>query len=130
MKPSSSRRPDYIENQVPSTRFLELSRMSADDLEKVFLRGSTPELDALAGWEFRGLNRPAWARALGIKKFIKGFYREEGQVRGYNCPVRQNAASGPWRAKPSHDAPKRFGYYLVTLVDAASRVGAINQGQH
>jgi hypothetical protein len=107
-----------------SARYYELSRLGRDELEKVMLRGETPDLDSLAGWEFRGMNHPAWARALGIQKFIKGFFRKGGEVHGYNCPVVQDGVERPWIAKPDDDAPKRFGFYRVAPVDPTARDNA------
>ncbi|MCA9674217.1 MAG: hypothetical protein KC464_04165, partial [Myxococcales bacterium] len=95
---------------------------SPAELEIVFRRGVTPDLDALIGWEFRGTNAPAWARVLGIKKFIKGFFRGDGdEVYGYNCPVVQNRLDEPWIARPDDAAPKRFGFYRVAPVDPTAR---------
>lgn len=108
-----------MRHEQPSTassRVLELERMSLDELERVFLDGTTPRLDDLAGWEFRGLNSPSYFKLLGIKKFIKGFYRSGEQVYGYNRPVAQNAIKAPWIPKD-----KRFGFYLVEPVQAAAR---------
>jgi hypothetical protein len=109
----------------PTTAALSLERASHAELELAFVRGATPALDALVGWEFRGINHPVWARAAGIKKFVKGFFRhEDGRVMGYNCPVVQNVLDGRWHTKPSDTAPKRFGFYEVTPVDATSRDNA------
>jgi hypothetical protein len=105
----------------PSDRVLALEQMSLRDLEQVFLDGATPDLDQLAGWEFRGLNSPRWFRMLGIKKFMKGFYKRDADVYGYNCPVVQNAIEDPWIAKPDDANPKRFGFYRVSHVDPTSR---------
>jgi hypothetical protein len=91
-------------------------------IEKTFMNGATPDMDALVGWEFRGINRfPLYPlpipQVLGIKKFTKGFYRgEDGRVMGYNCPVAQNVLDGRWNVKP-----KKFGFYEVHAVDATSR---------
>ncbi len=102
-------------------RVLALERLSNALLEEVFLRGATPALSSIAGWEFRGLNTPPWFRLLGIKKFIKGFYSEGGTTWGYNCPVEQNRVTGPWVARPDDANPKRFGFYTVAAVDATAR---------
>ncbi len=102
-----------------------LEAMSKRELEIVFLRGVMPELGRLAGWEFRGTNTPAWARLIGIKKFVKGMYRDDhGDVLGYNCPVVQNGLDAPWIGKPDDLAPKRFGFYRVEPVDPTSRDNA------
>jgi hypothetical protein len=105
----------------PSARVLELERMSLAELEQVFLDGTTPTEEQLAGWEFRGLNSPTWFKLLGIKKFIKGFYRKNGELHGYNCPTVQNAIDDAWIARPADDQPKRFGFYKVTPVDPTAR---------
>ena len=107
---------------TPSPRVLELEAMNNAQLEKVFLQGSMPNLAALVGWEFRGMNVPGWARLAGIKKFVKGFFNAGGGiVMGYNCPVAQNGLSETWNLQPSTFAPKRFGFYQVAPVDAASK---------
>ena len=104
-----------------SDRYYELGEMTMKQLERVFLRGHTPELDSLAGWEYRGMNTPKWAKLAGIKKFIKGMVRRDGAVYGYNTPVVQNSVNEPWIAKPSEDRPKRFGFYRTDRVDPTAR---------
>jgi len=107
---------------LPSQAQLALEQTSLWDLEKVFVRGTTPNLDELVGWEFRGinhlpLNKLPIANLLGIKKFLKGFFRtEDGRVMGYNAPVQNNALDGRW-----HVAEKKFGYYEVLPVDPTAR---------
>jgi hypothetical protein len=113
----------------PSPRALELAALAMGELEVVFQRGATPALELLTGWEFRGINTPWWARAAGIKKFMKGFFvdpsrPEPGAIYGYNCPVVQNRLDGPWIAKPDDAAPKRFGFYKVSRVDPTVRDNA------
>jgi len=104
--------------------YLRIGGLPAKELESLLLRGETPDPDALAGWEFRGLNTPAFAKLLGIKKFVKGFYKSSvGQLYGYNVPVVQNAVDGPWEYKNPTN-PKRFGFYRVDPVDAAARDNA------
>jgi len=117
--------------------------MSMRELEIVFLRGVRPDVSRLAGWEFRGTNVPGWARLVGIKKFMKGFFRDQhGDVFGYNCAIEQGPLDQPWlppRAKargrrssdmgasapgPDDQAPKRFGFYRVEPVDPTARDNA------
>jgi len=106
----------------PTPKALALESTTRAHLEQVFLDGATPSVDALVGWEFRGINHPAWARTVGIKKFVKGFYRhEDGRTMGYNCPVVQNVLDGRWHTKPSDTAPTRFGFYEVARVDPTAR---------
>jgi hypothetical protein len=104
---------------------LELASRSPRRLETAFLRGHMPDLDTLAGWEFRGINAPDWARLVGIKKFVKGFIQhDDGRVTGYNCPVIQDGLARPWRTLPNDAAPKRFGFYAVAPVEPTSRDNA------
>ena len=110
----------------PTTAALGLEQMSFRALDAVFMRGLRPELEGLAGWEFRGLNRLPlnsipFGTLVGIKKFVKGFHpAEDGRLMGYNSPVEMNAIDGRWRTKPSDEAPKRFGFYEVAAVDATA----------
>jgi len=106
---------------VGTGRYYELGRMSANELETIMLRGTLPDLDKLVGWEFRGMNHPAWAKVAGIKKFMKGFYRQGDEVYGYNCPVVQDAIEQPWRSKPIGHEPKRFGFYRVAKVNPTAK---------
>jgi hypothetical protein len=111
----------------PSPFALALEQTPMRGLERVFQRGKMPELDQLVGWEFRGINHLPLnalnlAYAVGIKKFMKGFYRgEDGRVMGYNIPVKMNALDGRWHLKPSDTEPKRFGFFEVAPVDPTAR---------
>ena len=112
---------------LPSTAALALARAPRRELEVAVVRGITPDLDALAGWEFRGINAtppgaPPIARLAGIEKFVKGmFLAGDGRVMGYNCPVVQNVLDGRWQTRPSDADPKRFGFYTIVPVDPTSR---------
>ncbi len=109
----------------PSRAALALEAASHAELELAFIRGEMPDLEQLVGWEFRGINHPAWARLAGIKKFVKGFYRgDDGRVMGYNVPIVQNVLDGRWHMKPDDSAPKRFGFYQVAPVDPTARDNA------
>ncbi|HLL22749.1 MAG TPA: hypothetical protein VK427_11485 [Kofleriaceae bacterium] len=125
--PAVNRRSVGAPPPFPTPAALALEAAPWEEIERTFMRGATPDPDLLVGWEFRGINRfPLYPlpipNLLGIKKFVKGFFRgEDGRVMGYNCPVEQNVLDGRWRTKPSDTAPKRFGYYEVHAVDATSR---------
>jgi hypothetical protein len=114
--------PRYQPSTFPSPAALALEQTPMHELEKIFVRGATPDLDALVGWEFRGINHLPLnvlpiANLLGIKKFVKGFFRaEDGRVMGYNSPTKNNVLDGRW-----HVAAKRFGFYEVYPVDATAR---------
>jgi hypothetical protein len=116
-------RPVIVPTPFPTRAALALEQTPMRELERVFVRGATPDLGALVGWEFRGINHLPLnalpiAQAVGIKKFVKGFFRaEDGRVMGYNIPVARNVLDGRWHLKPSDREPKRFGFYQVAPVD-------------
>lgn len=104
----------------PTAAFLDLVGRSRSALEEALLRGATPALDELVGWEMRGMNTPPWARAARIRKFVKGFERRPGgQVLGYNRAVRQGPDRAAWQVTGDP-----FGWYLVSSVDPAARDNA------
>jgi hypothetical protein len=107
-----------------SERCYQLEAMPGRELDQLFVRGQHPDMDTLAGWEFRGTNHPGWAKVVGIKKFIKGFFLRDGELYGYNSPAVQNGIKAPWIGKPDDLAAKRFGFYKVTEVDPESRDNA------
>lgn len=116
--------PPILDRELPSASYLGLGRLPSRELEAIMLRGERPDPRALAGWEMRGMNVAAFTKLLGIKKFIKGFYENEsGQLYGYNMPVVQNRIDEPWLYKNPSD-PRRFGFFRVDPVDAATRDNA------
>lgn len=100
--------------------FEELARRPSRELEALLRQSQAPSSEALAGFEFRGWNTPAYCSVLGIRKFVKGFFAGAAGLEGFNIPVAQNGLGGPWRRKPSEDAPKRFGFYRVVQAGPGS----------
>lgn len=86
-------------------------------LEELMQKGTTPKVENLIGWEFRGYNLPYITEILGFRKFKKGFFVPEGEsekeVLGFNVLVVQNGFYGNWLALPSEAQPKRYGFYRV-----------------
>ncbi len=115
----------YQPSGLPSVAALRLEQTPMHELEKVFQRGVTPDLEALVGWEFRGinhlpLNALPLAQLVGIKKFVKGFVRDDsGRLMGYNSAAKNNALDGRW-----HVAPSRYGFYETAPVDPTARDNA------
>jgi hypothetical protein len=105
-----------------SPRYRALLELPLSELLRVMRRGQTPDFDHMAGWEYKGFNRPEILRLVGIEKFVKGFYRDAtGMSWGYNEPVRQNGPDGEWIPRPSPENPKRFAFYRVRRVDPRAR---------
>ncbi len=120
-----SEKREMSNQQGPSTEFLRLVGLKPGQLEALMLRGQTPDSDALIDWEFRGMNLGVGPRILGIRKFIKGFYRPaDGAVFGYNVRARQNDPHEAWFAKLTSGKRKRFGFYRVLPTDPESRDNA------
>ncbi|HUS16589.1 MAG TPA: hypothetical protein VM536_16455 [Chloroflexia bacterium] len=108
-----------------SPGYMRLARARTSALERVFLRGEAPAAAALAGFEYRGYNVAPALALFGIRQFIKAFFMTPGGAfYGCNTPVVQNGLTGPWTAKPSDTAPRRFAFFSVTAVDPDARDNA------
>ena len=101
-------------------RFRELTQSSDSQLEAIVRASKSPALESLVGFEWRGFNTSWRLKAMGLQKFIKGFFQEGKRVEGYNIPVQQNGLDAPWLDLPTLESPKRFAFYLVTDVDRES----------
>jgi hypothetical protein len=113
-----------------STTYKRLVSQSRAELEALMIGGETPSLHALVGYEYRGYNVAPALALLGIRKFIKAFFtapngaEDEGRRYGCNTPVVQNGLNGPWTAKPSEAAPRRYAFFSVEPVDSEARDNA------
>ena len=100
--------------------FRALAQASAGRLEQILRASKGPPMESLVGFEWRGYTTSWRTKLLGLQKFIKGFFRVENDVEGYNTPVLQNGLDDPWLHLPTAAAPKRFGFYRVAQVDRES----------
>ncbi|MBN2056861.1 hypothetical protein JW905_18180 [bacterium] len=97
-------------------------------LEKVMREGLAPDLDSLAGWEFKGYNSLDLTSLLGFRKFKKGFYRRAlgrngdpaGPLVGYNVKIRQNPLFDEWVALEKNGVPVHHGFYEVHPAGSAA----------
>lgn len=106
---------------MPSERFIDLATRRGRDLDTIFEAGTRPDVAALTGYEFRGYNQHRALAMLGIRKFMKAFYRAgDGRVLGCNTPVAQNGLHAEWLAKPSDDKPRRYAFFLVDPADLSA----------
>ena len=114
-----------IDNQdKASARFLRVAALKPRQLEAIMLRGQMPDVNALVGTEYRGMNLGVGARLLGLRKFIKGFFQNDGQAFGYNVRARQNNPDEVWLAELTGGERRRFGFYRVLPPDPESRDNA------
>lgn len=112
-------------SSVTSPAYARIAALALREVEDLFVRGDVPDAGALVGWEWRGLNLGPVAPFTPFQKFVKGFYRDgAGRVFGYNIPIVQDGPTRSWKARPSDEAPKRFGFFLVEPVDPTSRDNA------
>jgi hypothetical protein len=98
---------------MTSGRFRALVDAPPSELDACMRRGEAPDVERLAGMEFRGANTAGWAARLRIGEFVKGFERRPDGVFGYNRRVAQN---GRWAAPGD-----RFAFFQVRPVDPAAR---------
>lgn len=93
--------------------FFDLLKVPEFILEALMKSGSTPDIEKLVGWEFRGHNVGLFPRLGRILKFKKGFRKVGDEIIGYNVLIKQNSCEEPWIALPSEANPKRHGFYKV-----------------
>ena len=96
------------------TEFDTLMDLPLRRLAAVHAAGTRPDPAVLAGREYRGVNRPATSRLLGIRRFVKGFEADpDGTVRGYNKQVRGGSLNAPWTAVRRKDGRVAWAPFLV-----------------
>ena len=95
--------------------FQSLSSATNEELEPFKNTSPVPTADSLTGFDFRGWNVAKNAEILGIRKFIKGFFRDpaKGADFGYNMPVIQNGFEEPWQPKLKDGKEKRYFFFGV-----------------
>ena len=99
---------------MTSRRFRALVDAPPSELDACMRRGKPPDVERLAGMEFRGANTAGWAARLRMRQFVKGFERRpDGRLSGYNRRVAQD---GRW-ATPG----ERFAFFDVRPVDPSAR---------
>ncbi|MBW1808070.1 MAG: hypothetical protein JRJ87_07710 [Deltaproteobacteria bacterium] len=98
--------------------YLLLATSNDDVLEEVMLAAKGPDPESLAGWEFKGFNSMDLTTMLGFRKFKKGFYKDGGEVKGYNVKVKQNGLIDPWIDTVKKGNSVKHGWYDVYPVRA------------
>jgi hypothetical protein len=105
-----------VNSVQPSQRYLDLVTRPPRELRSMMATGERPDPAILAGSEYRGTNTPATSRALGIRRFVKGFRSTDDGYLGYNKRVRGSDLSTPWQTSPMRGADE-FGFFTVEAVD-------------
>lgn len=100
----------------PQFTFNELTELNRTQLDELLHRGSTPKIEEVIGYEFRGYNLQAATKIIGTRKFKKGFYAAEAAANhawGFNMPIVQNGKNAPWQAVPNEVNPRRYFFFKV-----------------
>jgi hypothetical protein len=94
-----------------------LASSTDETLEQALVDGTQPDLETIAGHEYRGWNTPFFAATAGILRFKKGFFKDPsagGAVRGYNKDiVAGGGLMDPWTEKGKDGKAKPFGFYEI-----------------
>ncbi len=102
--------------------YLSLTTASNGFLEEVLRAGIVPDVDKLAGWEFRGFNTLDLTGMIGIRKFKKGFYKEGDALKGYNVKIKQKGGLlDEWEDIVKDGQSAKHGYYDVMPVTDAEK---------
>lgn len=106
-----------VSSSEASAEFRSLVTAPSARLRATMQRGTRPDPDTLVGREFRGANSPRMAAVLGIRRFVKGFTRQDsGAIAGYNVRVTGSDLASPWTTV-SWRGQREFGFFSVTPVD-------------
>ena len=107
---------------MSASAFEQLVRSDDRTLDKIFAASPAPAFDALVGFEWRGWNTDPNLKYLGLKKFIKAFFRAEHGDEGCNVKVFQNALADPWKPRTRRGKLDAFAFYLVRSQDERTRL--------
>ena len=102
--------------------FDRLARSDDRTLEALFAASAAPSFDALVGYEWRGWNTDPNLKYLGLKKFIKAFFRDAHGDEGCNIKVFQNALEAEWKPRTRRGKIDAFAFYLVRPQDDRTRI--------
>jgi hypothetical protein len=102
--------------------FERLARSGDQELEAVFAASVAPEFDSLTGFMWSGFNTDPNLRYIGIRKFIKAFFRAEYGEEGCNVRVAQNPLGSPWLVQRRNGKPNAFAFYLVSAQTPSARL--------
>ena len=107
---------------MSSAAFERLARSDDATLDALFAASAAPSFDTLVGFEWRGYNTDPNLRYLGLRKFIKAFFRAEHGDEGCNVKVFQNAFADPWKPRTRRGKVDAFAFYLVRQQDPRTRL--------
>ena len=95
-----------------------LAQASREELEKILLTGTPPDIEQLNGYIYCGWNHE-WIGNLSGKKFKKGFMKKNGKNFGFNELVIQDGKEylGEWKQQITNSGkPEQLGYFRTSYV--------------
>ena len=98
---------------MSESAFDRLVRTDDSTLDEIFAASAPPDFETLLGFEWRGWNTDPNLKYLGLKKFVKAFFRAEHGDEGCNIKVFQNALAAPWKPRTRRGRLDAFAFYLV-----------------
>ena len=107
---------------MSASAFERLVRSDERTLDELFAASPAPEFETLVGFEWRGWNTDPNLKYLGLKKFIKAFFRAEHGDEGCNVKVFQNDLADPWKPRTRLGKLDAFAFYLVRPQDERTRL--------
>lgn len=107
---------------MSESAFDRLVRSDDATLDALFAASPPPTFDALVGYEWRGYNTDPNLKYLGLRKFIKAFFRAQHGDEGCNLKVFQNAFADPWKPRTRQGRLDAFAFYLVGPQTEATRL--------
>ncbi len=101
-----------------SADFLDLVGAPRSVLRSTMARGRAPSSERLEGREFRGANTGVVPRAMGIRRFVKGFRPsgDDGVLLGYNVRVEGGNLDAPWTTSLYH-SQREYAFFRARPVE-------------
>lgn len=107
---------------MSASAFERLALADEATLDALFAASPAPSFETLVGFEWRGYNTDPNLKYLGLKKFIKAFFRAQHGDEGCNVKVFQNAFAEPWKPRTRRGRLDAFAFYLVRPQTDATRL--------
>jgi hypothetical protein len=98
---------------MSASQYVRLARSDNRTLDSIFATAAAPAFETLVDFQWRGYNTDPNLRVLGLRKFIKAFFRGRNGDEGFNVKVEQNRLSEPWLARLRNGRLDAFAFYLV-----------------
>ena len=107
---------------MSQSQYVRLARSDNRTLDSIFATAVAPAFETLVDFQWRGYNTDPNLRVLGLRKFIKAFFRGRNGEEGCNVKVEQNQLSEPWIPRLRNGGIEAFAFYLVGSQTSPTRL--------